>query len=260
MKICTVDGCGEKEKCKGLCSNHYRRLRVYGRLHRVVTMNNGAKCSVDGCKRLAAARGQCQHHYKRNMRKADLPGLKHTHPFHAMWFERKNNDDLSDEWLDFWDFVKGVGEKPGKFFTLVKVHEGRYGPDNFRWRPHLKREPGETIKTWHARKWQARKEANPGWDWSRTVLKKYGLTQDDFKRMSIEQGGACAICRSPEIAIDAKSGNRKNLSIDHCHTTGKVRGLLCWRCNTTIGKVNESIELLEAMQVYLRCHLACEVV
>jgi hypothetical protein len=56
------------------------------------------------------------------------------------------------------------------------------------------------------------------------------------------QGGVCAICKSPCT---------KRLAVDHCHTNGHVRGLLCWRCNTTLGKVEDNSELLRKMAAYL---------
>lgn len=56
-------------------------------------------------------------------------------------------------------------------------------------------------------------------------LKKYGLTLSQWRKMLSKQGGVCAIC----------GDGKANLVIDHCHTTGKVRGLLCSHCNTGLG-------------------------
>lgn len=264
--MCSVNGCHEDARAKGLCSKHYQLFRKHGRIERRYLEQRGKICLREGCDRPSRSRGFCKGCYKTALNRGEIVAfdrrgkvnVKRQHPLYTIWFERKTGDQLCDEWLDFWTFAKHVGEKPGKLFTLVKAREGKYGPDNFRWRPHLKREAGETKKAWYARKWQARKEANPGWDSSRTMLKKYGITQDDFKRMSLEQNGVCATCYQPETAIDAKTGNRKNLSVDHCHKTGRVRGLLCWRCNTMLGRAEDSIELLGQMQAYLRRHLACE--
>jgi hypothetical protein len=66
------------------------------------------------------------------------------------------------------------------------------------------------------------------------------------------QGDRCAICRQPEKRINPKSHAPQFLSVDHCHSGGHVRGLLCWRCNTTLGKVDDSTALLDAMIAYLR--------
>lgn len=67
---------------------------------------------------------------------------------------------------------------------------------------------------------------------------KYGITLDQFDAMSKAQGGVCKICRRPE-----------KLVVDHDHVTGKVRGLLCNDCNTTLGKFNdEAPRFLSAVQ------------
>lgn len=82
---------------------------------------------------------------------------------------------------------------------------------------------------------------------------RYGITIDDYERMLAEQGGGCAICeRHP-----AEAGNPEHwtdvLCVDHCHDTGKVRGLLCNDCNLAIGR-GKSAETLERMASYVRLH------
>jgi hypothetical protein len=75
------------------------------------------------------------------------------------------------------------------------------------------------------------------------LKRKYGLTLDDFENILTEQGGGCSICKAvPERPLD----------IDHCHTTGHVRGLLCNKCNTGLGLFGDSPERLEAAAKYLR--------
>lgn len=80
----------------------------------------------------------------------------------------------------------------------------------------------------------------------RTTLRKYGITPDQYKAMSEAQNHKCAICQKPETT--------KHLAVDHCHKTGKVRGLLCQVCNTSIGKFRDSIELLTSAIAYLNAH------
>jgi hypothetical protein len=65
------------------------------------------------------------------------------------------------------------------------------------------------------------------------------------------QGGVCATCRRPETARDNRYGKRRRLSVDHNHQTGKVRGLLCTRCNHAIGLALERRDILLAMVAYL---------
>lgn len=56
----------------------------------------------------------------------------------------------------------------------------------------------------------------------------YGITVEDYKRMLGEQGGVCAICGEPPSP-------GRHLDVDHCHTSGAVRGLLCRSCNAGLG-------------------------
>lgn len=79
----------------------------------------------------------------------------------------------------------------------------------------------------------------------------YGLSVDDYTNMLVRQGGVCAICRKPETT-KSNNGYIKNLAVDHCHSTGKVRGLLCHHCNTALGKFKDDITLLEAAIKYLK--------
>ncbi len=76
---------------------------------------------------------------------------------------------------------------------------------------------------------------------------KYDITQDDYDSMLLLQGGTCAICNRP-----CQTG--KTLAVDHCHTTGKIRELLCQLCNTALGKFKDSPELLSSAITYLRKH------
>ncbi len=74
---------------------------------------------------------------------------------------------------------------------------------------------------------------------------KYGIGVEDYEKMLEAQRHGCAICRATQCA----SGG--SLAVDHCHRTGKVRGLLCFKCNTAIGKFNDSAELLARAARYL---------
>ncbi len=64
--------------------------------------------------------------------------------------------------------------------------------------------------------------------------RKYGLSPDAYDAMLVEQGGRCACCGEP-FSGPTKDGKR-SVCVDHCHKTGRVRGLLCSGCNVAIGK------------------------
>lgn len=78
------------------------------------------------------------------------------------------------------------------------------------------------------------------------TLTRKGLTEDSYNSLYKEQNGCCAICGKEE-----KSVLRNRLNIDHCHTTGKVRGLLCHHCNAALGHLEDSIDNLTSAISYL---------
>ncbi|MFW5899099.1 MAG: endonuclease VII domain-containing protein [Jiangellaceae bacterium] len=78
---------------------------------------------------------------------------------------------------------------------------------------------------------------------------RYGIGVDEYEQMLRDQGGGCAICGSE----DSKS-NREHLYVDHCHETGRVRGLLCYHCNTTLGYMRDDPDTLRAAIAYLENH------
>lgn len=66
----------------------------------------------------------------------------------------------------------------------------------------------------------------------RNLRNRHGIGVEDYERMLAEQGGACAIC-------DKTPSAEEILRIDHCHATGRIRGLLCNRCNLAIGYLRD---------------------
>jgi hypothetical protein len=77
------------------------------------------------------------------------------------------------------------------------------------------------------------------------LISSYGLTQDKYIKMLEEQGNSCAICHS-------KDWGKPSPSIDHCHSTNEVRGLLCNMCNRALGMFKDNSEILENAAKYLR--------
>ena len=77
--------------------------------------------------------------------------------------------------------------------------------------------------------------------------KNYGITVDDYYKMLESQGNGCGICKAKE-----PGGGTKFFAVDHCHTTGKVRGLLCTKCNRGLGLFNDSTDKLLNAVNYLK--------
>lgn len=80
-----------------------------------------------------------------------------------------------------------------------------------------------------------------------SLKKKYGISGPDYDHILAEQNGLCAICKR-KVACKG----RDNLYVDHCHDTGKVRGLLCQKCNSALGLFNDNLRLLEEAVKYMR--------
>lgn len=80
----------------------------------------------------------------------------------------------------------------------------------------------------------------------KSILKnRFGMTEAHYAVKLAAQGFACAICKKPA------SAEAKRLAIDHCHTSGKVRGLLCVKCNRGLGLFNDDAARLVAAAAYV---------
>jgi hypothetical protein len=95
-------------------------------------------------------------------------------------------------------------------------------------------------------------EKNPNVSKNRHLKRKFGITIEEYNSMLKSQNGVCAICKINETSIRVKNNRHIDLSIDHCHKTGKVRGLLCFKCNSSLGKFKDSIETLQNAIDYLK--------
>lgn len=90
------------------------------------------------------------------------------------------------------------------------------------------------------------------WMKNKDLTRHFGITVEEFDRMVKEQNSLCAICRNPETWT--RNGKLVDLSVDHNHVTGQVRGLLCYQCNTALGKLKESVEAMKSMISYVEMY------
>ena len=81
-------------------------------------------------------------------------------------------------------------------------------------------------------------------------LLKFGITADEYDEMHRSQDGVCAICGKPEEMSNQYGLMR--LAVDHNHETGKVRGLLCMKCNRSLGMLGEDIGIMRKMIEYIK--------
>lgn len=109
----------------------------------------------------------------------------------------------------------------------------------------------EYQRTYYARNAEARCASSNAWKRRNREhvalyarLRRYGLTREEFEEMRARQAGACAAC-------GGSMAGPRNEHIDHCHETGRVRALLCYRCNITLGMVQEDADRLRALAGYV---------
>ena len=79
------------------------------------------------------------------------------------------------------------------------------------------------------------------------LKRSYGIDLEEYQKMLDSQGGVCKICKSPEA-----KGRWRQFHVDHCHKNGHVRGILCNRCNTMLGMIDDDPSALRAALKYLK--------
>ena len=80
-----------------------------------------------------------------------------------------------------------------------------------------------------------------------------GFTVEDYQESINKKEQLCFICNNPEVKINSKTNTVQNLSIDHDHESGLVRGLLCTKCNLALGNLGDNIKgLLQALEYLIR--------
>lgn len=97
-------------------------------------------------------------------------------------------------------------------------------------------------------KWR---ERNPGADRDKHLRRKFGITAERYDEILLSQNGVCAICNRDEPVVRRALSGKEKLSVDHCHITGRVRGLLCFRCNTALGAFGDDPAMLMKAAAYL---------
>jgi hypothetical protein len=108
--------------------------------------------------------------------------------------------------------------------------------------PAYKAKSIEAVQDW----WRSlpeekRRELNQ----RKKIVARYGISLVDWQLMFERQGGVCAICNDPP-------SKPRNFHVDHCHKTGRVRGLLCVRCNTSLGWFERVQGSMHRLHAYLK--------
>lgn len=97
------------------------------------------------------------------------------------------------------------------------------------------------------REWEERQKAkDPNWRLRKLLRQSYGISLEDYQAILERQHYCCAACGLP----DGENGHLGRLFVDHCHETGKVRGLLCNSCNTALGLLREDPAIINGLLDY----------
>jgi hypothetical protein len=229
-------------------------------------MGETAICKAEGCDKKSYCRGFCQFHYDRDRRPSSKEiwrnyGKVKDHPlYHTYYTVRRSNGikgkTVCDLWKkDFDQFVKDVGAKPSNNHRLLlKEGETEWKKDNVQW----------VEKRFIKRKYETSKEYNKEFQkhYRLTASERvkncrlkltYGIDINFYYEMLASQNHKCAICGKEETFYN-RLGRKISLAVDHCHKTGKIRGLLCAHCNKSIGAFGESIDVLQSAIDYLKAH------
>lgn len=114
------------------------------------------------------------------------------------------------------------------------------------------------CKTCNSQKTRERQKSDPNYARRRRelrLLNDYGITLAEYEAMFTAQNGVCLLCQRPETAINHRTGEPFDcLVVDHDHENGKVRGLLCHRCNRALGLLADDPEILRRAADYVTFH------
>lgn len=101
------------------------------------------------------------------------------------------------------------------------------------------------------KKREAHKRNNPDKKRVAVIVSKHKITQDQYFSLTKHHNGLCAICKNPQTQKSRSGNDIVSLSVDHCHKTGEIRGMLCQKCNTGLGMFRDNVDFLKKAIDYL---------
>lgn len=112
------------------------------------------------------------------------------------------------------------------------------------------------ITSWCRECWKIqeairREKLGPKGRKNRKLKNLYGINIEQYQDMLKEQNNLCAVCNNKESMVNNKSNKVQKLCVDHNHTTGKVRGLLCTACNKGLGMLKDNPDIVLSGYNYL---------
>lgn len=175
----------------------------------------------------------------------------HQSRVRRLWQRALRDNDGVSGWESFATFTASIGADVQPHAKLAKKHNrSSIGPTNYKWVPNTEHDYGS--REGRSRYQQEYRGTYPDKAKDSDLRKAFGITLADYNRMLEAQGHVCAICKQPEVEI--RKGKLQSLGVDHCHSTGAVRGLLCIACNGGIARFKDRTDLLQSAIAYLQKH------
>lgn len=238
---CAEPGCEAPALTRGLCGMHYGHALKAER----------GSCSIEDCDRTIVAKGWCSTHYGRYVRHGDPLAWKK--PSRETCFADECDRSVAASGLCDMHYRRlrryGSTEVPPEAPTEAVEPA-----------PYTCKQCGSDLpKTRQGRRAYCSDPCKEAWNyWDRRAkhrerwLKKYDMTVAEYDAMLAAQGGGCAICGSTDPK--GRAGSRY-FHVDHCHSTGQVRGLLCAPCNLGLGAFRDQPDLLISAIDYLKAQM-----
>jgi hypothetical protein len=242
-KLCSLEWCDRKHNSLGFCVQHARQHKAGKELTPIKVANNhGKPCLIDGCNEPYYGKGYCQLHWKR---------------------ARANGEFGNPKCLEEGCEKVGVSRGYCSAHYDTNRHLGLFGGkicesdgcDKTQVTRGLCRSHYQKIRMsggWGGDKCKVDvcTEIATGLGYCRRhywIYKQYNVDPSIYEQLELEQNKLCAICNGPTVGIG-------RLHLDHNHATGKIRGLLCSNCNTSLGGFMDNKELLLEAIKYLEKH------
>lgn len=218
---CNEAGCDKPEFWKFLCIRHYGE-QISAPLRGLRSVRSG--CEEHGCDAKHHSKGYCRDHFNARRRS----GLIQFNP-------KKNPPAGIDGSVDRWCY------RCQEIMPLNNFTGNRGGPGG------KSRHCRACTSTWNRMYIKANPEAAAARSRKARIKRIYGITWQERDKMVERQDGRCMICQ-------IQFADRRDVQVDHCHSTGKVRDILCMNCNMGLGSFKDNVASLQAAITYLQRH------